>query len=282
MKQFWVEGVLEQSVQHEALINLGKETKADAVEHPWEQVLELPDAAGKPLPADTRIKDVFEDVGRLLLILGEPGSGKTMTLLELARDVVDRARSDPGQPVPVVFNLSSWNEGFEALSDWLTEELKTKYLIPKRDGHRWLDGNRLLPLLDGLDEVQPDRRPACIRTINTFLEEHGTQGIAVCSRLQEYTAAPVRLKMRGAICLQPFTLRQVDHYLAQFGSELGALWTVLQKDQALQDLARSPLMLSVMTLAYEGAAINTLAGGAIALNRRSTNSNSTSSHLALC
>jgi hypothetical protein len=72
VKQFWIEGVLEQSVQHEALINLGKETKTDAVEHPWEQVLELPDAAGKPLPANTRITDVFEDVGRLLLILANP------------------------------------------------------------------------------------------------------------------------------------------------------------------------------------------------------------------
>jgi hypothetical protein len=131
VKQFWVEGVMKQSVQHEALIDLGKETKADAVEHPWEQVLELPDAAGKPLPADTRVTDVFEEVGRLLLILGEPGSGKTMTLLELARDLA-RQSSDPGQAVPVVFNLSSWTEKFKSLADWLTEELNTKYRIPKR------------------------------------------------------------------------------------------------------------------------------------------------------
>ena len=95
VKQFWVEGVLEQSVQHEALINLGKETKADAVEHPWEQVVELPNAASQRLAPDTRVADVFEQVGRLLLILGEPGSGKTITLLEMARDLVARARSDP-------------------------------------------------------------------------------------------------------------------------------------------------------------------------------------------
>src|SRR5512144_104974 len=129
VKQFWVEGVLEQSVQREALINLGKETKADAVEHPWEQVVELPNAASQRTPPDTRVADVFEQVGRLLLILGEPGSGKTVTLLELARDLVARARSDPSQPVPVIFNLNAWNEKFSSLSDWVTEELKTKYLI---------------------------------------------------------------------------------------------------------------------------------------------------------
>jgi hypothetical protein len=69
--------------------------------------------------------------------------------------------------------------------------------------------------------------------------------------------------MSGAICLRPLTQRQVEDYLAQFGSELGALRTALEKDQALRDLAQSPLMLSVMTLAYQGASINALAGDAI-------------------
>ena len=123
--------------------------------------------------------------------------------------------------MPVVFNLSSWNEKFKALFDWVTEELKTKYLIPKRIGRFWLDGNRLLLLLDGLDEVQADRRAACIRAINAFLEDHGTPGLAVCSRLQEYTAEPVRLKMSGAICLRPLTATQIETYLSRLGSH----WT---------------------------------------------------------
>jgi hypothetical protein len=262
VKQFWIDGVLKQSVQHEALINLGKETKADAVEHPWEQVLELPDVAGKPLPADTRITDVFEDVGRLLLILGEPGSGKTMTLLELARDPVARARSGTSQPAPVVFNLSSWTEKFASLSAWLTEELKTKYLIPKRIGRSWLDGNRLLLLLDGLDEVQSDRRAVCIRAINAFLEDQGTTGLVVCSRLAD-TAEQVRLKMSGAICLRPLTATQIETYLSCLGSQLDALRAALNKDDVLRDLAKSPLMLSVMTLAYQGASVGALAGEAI-------------------
>jgi predicted NACHT family NTPase len=191
------------------LINLGMETRVGAVEHPWEQVLELPDAASKPLPVDTRITDVFEDVGRLLLILGESGSGKTMTLLELARDLVAVAHqsSDLRQPVPVVFNLSSWTERFTSFTDWLTEELKAKYQIPKRSGRPWLEANRLVLLLDGLDEVQADRRVACIRAINAFLEDQNTTGLVVCSRLAEYAAEPIRLKMNGAICLRPLQHR---------------------------------------------------------------------------
>jgi hypothetical protein len=160
VKQFWIEGVLEQSVQHEALIDLGKEADLDAIEHPWSQVMELPNAATQHLAPDTKIADVFEGVGRLLLILGEPGSGKTITLLELARDLVAvvHQSNELRQPVPVVFNLSSWTERFTSLADWLTEELSTKYRIPKHSGRSWLEANRLVLLLDGLDEVQADRR----------------------------------------------------------------------------------------------------------------------------
>ena len=266
VKQFWVEGVLEQSVQHEALINLGMEARVDAVEHPWEQLpgvtfrsalLELPNAATQRLAPDTKITDVFESVARLLLILGEPGSGKTITLLELARDLVARASSDPGQPVPVVFNLSSWTEEFTSLADWLTEELKTRYRIRKYDGRSWLEANRLMLLLDGLDEVQVRRRAACIRAINAFLDQ-GTAGLVVCSRLAEYAAEPVRLKMNGAICLRPLTATQIETYLSRLGSRLDALRAALNKDDVLRDLAKSPLMLSVMTLAYQGPSVGDL------------------------
>ena len=40
VKTFWIEGVLEKSVHNMALIDLGKETQAEAVAHAWEQVLE--------------------------------------------------------------------------------------------------------------------------------------------------------------------------------------------------------------------------------------------------
>jgi predicted NACHT family NTPase len=91
-----------------------------------------------------------------------------------------------------------------------------------------------LLLLDGLDEVQADRRAACIRAINAFLEDQGTPGLAVCSRLAEYTAEPVRLKMIGAICLKPLTPTQVEMYLSHVGSQLEALGAAMNKDDVLR------------------------------------------------
>jgi WD40 repeat protein len=260
VRSFWVEGVLEQSV-HSAAIELHKEMRADAVERPWELVLEAPGAPPRSLPPDERILDVFEEMDRALLILGEPGSGKTITLLQLARDACARAEQDPTQPIPVVFVLSSWAQTKLGLAAWLTEELNTKYQIPEKIGASWIENNDLLLLLDGLDEVAPGQRSACVEAINAFRRDYGLTAMAVCSRIAEYEALMKRLKLQGAVVLQPLTAPQVDRYFSAADADLTSLRTAMQSDAALQDLAQSPLMLSVMTLAYQGLPAEVLQGG---------------------
>ena len=44
------------------------------------------------------------------LILGKPGGGKTTTLLELAEALLERAEGDSNAPIPVILELSSWQE----------------------------------------------------------------------------------------------------------------------------------------------------------------------------
>ncbi len=264
VKQFWIEGVLEKSVYTIALIDLGKETQAQAVAHAWEQVLELPDQSRQTLPPDKKISQIFDEMNRTLLILGEPGSGKTITLLQLARDLIAQAEQDPGfgQPVPVIFNLSTWSRG-QSLLAWLVAELSAKYQIPKRLGRSWLENNRLLPLLDGLDEVRPDEQAACVIAINEFSAEFGLSGLVVCSRMAEYTNLPVRLSLNGAIRLQPLTLAQVYDYLDVAGDRLEALRVALAGDEDLQRLARTPLTLGIMSLAYQDMPAGDLAGSGL-------------------
>ncbi|MCL4301326.1 MAG: hypothetical protein KJ077_36830 [Anaerolineae bacterium] len=263
VKQFWIEGVLEKSVHMMALIDLGKETQAQAVAHAWEQVLELPDQSRQTLPPDKKISQIFDEMNRAMLILGVPGSGKTITLLQLARDLIAQAEQDSGfsQPVPVIFNLSTWTRG-QPLIDWLVAELSAKYQIPKRLGRPWLENNRLLPLLDGLDEVRPEDRSACVAAINQFGAEFGLSGLVVCSRLVEYTSLPVRLRLNGAIRLQPLTLAQVYDYLDAAGGRLEVLRAALAEDEELKRLAQTPLTLGIMSLAYQDMPAEYLAGQA--------------------
>src|SRR5262249_5551063 len=153
VKEFWIEGFLEKSVHGQALIDLGKEVWTEKMEHPWEQILELPDQTSRTVRPEEPACKIFDEAGRSLLILGAPGSGKTITLLDLARTLLARAEDDPSQPIPVIFNLSSWSDPKQNLLDWLIDELLVKYHIPKKIGSRWLETNWIVPLLDGLDEV---------------------------------------------------------------------------------------------------------------------------------
>jgi len=252
VRNTWIKGVLEQSLHGAAMIELGMKERADAVERPWDVIVQMPNQPGRQLPPGTKIIDVFGEANGALLVLGEPGSGKTTMLLDLAREAIARAEEDLTQPIPVIFNLSSWAERREPLAEWLVEELNTRYSIPKRIAQQWVENEDLLLLLDGLDEVKPECRAACVEAINGFRQEHGLTPLVVCSRVSDYEALTVRLKLQGAVLLQSLTPKQVDQYLERAGSGLSAVRRFLQQDPTLQELAQMPLMLSVMTLAYQG------------------------------
>lgn len=140
VRQFWVKGVLEQSVQHAALIKLELDNMPDMVDNPW---------GSMPIETDQSIGEVFDKTGHSLLILGEPGAGKTILLLTLARELLDRCQKQAGMALPVVFNLSSWSHSTKTLSAWLADELSAKYMIPRKIGKKWIEDHRLLLLLDG-------------------------------------------------------------------------------------------------------------------------------------
>ncbi len=249
----WIAGVLEPSIHGAAMLELGKDYTPAAVDRPWDVELHLPGRETRPVPHGTPILDLFDRDAGAILILGDPGSGKTTTLLELARAAIARAQADPAAPIPVVFNLSSWAVKQPPLEDWLLEQLTTHYHIPKRTARPWIENDALLLLLDGLDEVKSEARDKCIVAINDFRQNHLVP-LAVCSRTADYEALAGKLQLQTAITLRPLTSAQIDAYLAGAGIALHAVRATLQHDPVLQELAQSPLILSIMALAYSDLA----------------------------
>lgn len=252
VRNFWIKGVLERSLYKQARIELGLEDRLDALDLIWV----TPEHPRLPLPMGTKVISKFDELGvgaRTLLILGDPGSGKTTALLELTCDLIDRAEQDIHQPIPVVFNLSSWAGEKPKITDWLMQELKTKYHESSQSLCQiWLEKQQLLLLLDGLDEVRAEQREECVKAINEFSQEHGQTEIVVTSRIKDYENLSSRLQFQGAIFIQPLKPEQIDDYLNQAGDRLAGVKLALPTDTAIQELARTPLMLSVMALAYEG------------------------------
>ena len=258
VRTFWIKGVLEHSLHGAALVALEMQEDPNAVDHPWGLVMRTLNWETELLPAGTHIIDLFEQLGRSLLILGDPGSGKTTTLLELARDAIELAESEPQEPIPVVFNLSSWCEATPTIANWVIGELNDKYLVLQEIGKAFVKNEKLLLLLDGLDEVRGELRTACVDAINQFRRDYGLTSIVVCSRSKDYQTLSKQLKLEGAVVLQPLTGNQIDDYLQGAGPKLTTLRNVLKDDALLQEMAQSPLILSIMTLAYSDATIDGL------------------------
>ena len=267
VQTYWIDGFLRQSLHKVTVLNLGMRYDPDAVERPWEVVVQQPDRSDTSIPSGTTIADLFEQSGGALLILGMPGTGKTTTLLELTRALLERAQQNETYPIPVVFNLSSWAEKRPPLTTWLITELNTRYDVPRKVARAWLANDQVLPLLDGLDEVRPAVRNDCVETINAFRKEHGMVGIAVCSRTADYQVLTQKLRLQGAVKLQPLTDRQIDAALRQAGDTTATIrniWQQLQKnaqqhnDPDAQALLYTPLMLNIIMLAYQGVSSTTL------------------------
>ena len=86
-----------------------------------------------------------------------------------------------------------------------------------------------------------------------FIDEFKPSGIVVCCRLMEYQWLPDRLKLNGAICLESLSSEEVGKYLASGGSKSMALHAAVKTDPVLQELAQTPLMLSIMSLGLSGS-----------------------------
>ena len=252
VRTIWIEGVQRHSLRQAALITLDLQEQPDAVANPWRQEVQEMNLPSHPLPPGTSIEQVYDQATGELLILGDPGAGKTTLLLELANRLLDRADQEPGHPLPVVFMLSSWAAKQQPLADWLVEELHVKYQVPRQVGQQWIDTHQILPLLDGLDEVAETIRPV-VRAINVYKEQHEFVPLVVCRRSEDCYAATTQIVLRIAILVQPLTTDQINTYLFVAGSRLDAVRKAFAEDPELLAMSRTPLMLSIVTLAYEGA-----------------------------
>ncbi|MGG6266249.1 NACHT domain-containing protein [Leptolyngbya sp. AN03gr2] len=249
-----IEGRLASSLHNRILINLGKETQPEQVHRLWDMEVKSGQITGTISPK-TEISEVFDrpEIAGKLLILGKPGAGKTTTLLELARALVRSAIDDPNEPMPFLLNLSSWKDPKQSIKDWAIAELTTKG-IGSKIGAKWFEDQKMLPLLDGLDEVRSDLQSACVKAINQWMSDEGQpSAIVVCSRREEYELYPERLNLNGAIYLQELSDRQIESYLIQVDRAL--LWQVLAMNLDLLDLVRQPLFLSITLMAYQDETI---------------------------
>jgi Cdc6-like AAA superfamily ATPase len=98
---------LARSLHKIAEIELGLEDCVGLVQQDDDDA-EFLDASRDVLPQGTQAIDIFDrtEVGRTLAIFGEPGSGKTIVLLNLTEEIIRRTEQDLRQPIILMRCLS--------------------------------------------------------------------------------------------------------------------------------------------------------------------------------
>ncbi len=209
------------------------------------------------LKPNQKIIDLYdrEDIQGKLLILGEPGAGKTTELLSLTRDLIQRAVEEENAPIPIIFELSSWKND-QPIGNWLMEQLPEIYPgLPKAIAESWINNQQIIPLLDGLDELGSKTMDECILAINKFLDSSFQSGLVLCCRREEYEQAQNKLnQLNGAIYLSPLSNDQIQQYLKRLNRS--SIWdeTIINEPSFLE-LVRKPLFLSMLVVAYQGRRI---------------------------
>jgi hypothetical protein len=124
-------------------------------------------------------------------------------------------RRQPHEPVPVLLGLSQWDPTAEHLHVWLARRLGEDYPAMRGPGfgpdvpQRLLAAGRVLPLLDGLDEL-----PEEVRAIAEPDRAHGTQPLMLTCRSEEFEqAVAAGGALAAAVELEPVTAGQAAAFL---------------------------------------------------------------------
>jgi hypothetical protein len=176
-----------------------------------------------------------------LLVLGEPGMGKTVALERMAWETAIA----PELTVPVYVPLIHYDGD---LLDSIRAALNETGILQLQHNHdveAFINQYKCLFLFDGLNEVPGNRRDCLHAELGKFLQAFSPHSCVITSRPQDdlWRRFHSREAIEDAVVIQRISDEQVQQYLiAHLGKQMGQELCD-RMNEALHGLARTPLFL---------------------------------------
>ncbi|MFE4540043.1 NACHT domain-containing protein [Streptomyces scopuliridis] len=155
-----------------------------------------------------------------LVITGAAGAGKTVLALELVLLLLQRRR--PEQPVPVRLSLAEWDPDIP-LERWLVRQVSETYSLRLRTAEALVAQRLVLPVLDGLDEMDGEagssmRAARALEQINHYHGPRGVTPLVVTCRATTYERVSREhggLAAAAVARVEELDIEQIRNYLEQ-------------------------------------------------------------------
>jgi energy-coupling factor transporter ATP-binding protein EcfA2 len=224
---------------------------------------EIATRASATAPQSHELIDAHKAISehRRLMVIGEPGSGKSVLLKHLAWSYGQgKLGWLPDQPVVALLELYR-------LSDRTLDEAQLiQALVEVFDRNQFpnaaqfvrttLENGTLMLLLDGLDEVSSDIRQSVVQALRDFLRKHHKCRVVITCRTAIYNGEFTDIADRKLEVVE-FTDQQIQQFLRAWETDLKQvrksvrqLMAVLRDRPLMLNLARNPLLLTLMAYLY--------------------------------
>lgn len=204
-----------------------------------------------------------DDRSRMLVIMGEYGTGKTTFAQHLAHELAakyldpsyEASVTDARKRIPMYFRLLRFEKTLDAFITTYCSQTNGITSMNYAEFEERCGQGEFVVLFDGFDEMtqkmNEDEKERNLGELRKLLAKPHLSKIILTCREEYFLKEAEKRKLFDAadttlVHLLPFDEGQVRAYLASHSSDPDTLWEQLQEIQGLDDLSRRPVLLDLI------------------------------------